>query len=629
MEKKILLVEDDKNMLNSLLLLFKHSGFFVTGVSSVKEALNKMQEVRYDVVVTDLVLPDGEGFDIMVYCKENGLETKVIAMTGYATLDSVVTALRKGAYDYVVKPFDFDILKHAVEKAFEAIDLRNNALKLKERYAELVEYLDDGFFVLEGTKLLYANEAMARHLGVPKKSLIGTNITDYLEPDHKKSFESKLKGLSSPHSRPLLEEFTFVKRDSGERLIAEVKLSSSPSEGGKNKFIGLIRDIGERKKLWEQLVRAEKLALMGEMVAGIAHELNNKLTPILAYVDLLTKEGLPEHLEKKLGIILNAALGAKGIVESLLLFSRQEKPKIGPCDINELLEASKDLVSASFRGSNVEVITEFDPDLPLVKGDPLQLEQVFSNIIKNAFEALGGNGKIILRSTQIGDDVVVTIEDTGPGIPSNIISKIFEPFFSTKGRGRGTGLGLSLCYGIIKEHGGDISVCCNNQGTRFSIMLPAEKRFIHKSLAETRPNSENAPRSMLGKKRILLVEDEPEIAALLTEILGQKFDVSWARNGDEALRSIESNVFDLIVSDIRMPGLDGIALYQQLREMDPSYCKKIVYTTGITCDDRTRKFLDESGVECVRKPFRIAELMGILEKKLLYSKQPNGCSFGI
>lgn len=616
MEKRILLVEDDKSMLKSLGLLFEHAGFTVTGVNSVQEALSEMQKRQYAVVVTDLLLPDGEGYELMAYCRERDLDTKVIAMTGFASLDSVVNALRKGAYDYVVKPFDFDILRHAVEKAIETIRLKHDVRQSRERYAELVEYLDDGFFVLDGKTVVYANEAMSTYLGVPKEQLIGTDILNYIDEQDRKIFEERLRTIEDSASKAVLEEYKFINESTGEKRVAEVKLSFSPSQGSGGKNIGLVRDISERKKLWQQLVRAEKLALMGEMVAGIAHELNNKLTPILAYIDMLTKEELPEEIKRKLSIVFSAALGAKGIVESLLIFSRQEKPKVGPCDINQLLETSKDLVAASFRGSDVVILQDLDPNLPLVKGDPLQLEQVFSNIIKNAFEALGGSGQIRISTTMFDDQVAITIEDTGPGIPPHMVSRIFDPFFSTKGSGKGTGLGLSICYGIIKEHGGDIAVCCNGTGTRFSILLPASQteEVAIEDVSPTVDTIKSEERPV--RQRILIVEDEAEIANLLAEVLGKDYHVRWAKNGDEALNFIKDGDFDLIISDIRMPGLDGIALYHRLRELDPSYLKKIIYSTGVTCDDRTRKFLLESKIDYIKKPFRLSDILELIKKKL-------------
>ena len=623
MEKKILLVEDDKNMLKSLLLLFEHAGFRAHGVDTIKAAKEAMETEYFAVVITDLLLPDGEGYDIMAYCSERSPETKVIAITGFASLDSVVTALRKGAYDYVIKPFDFDLLKHAVEKAIEAIHLKSDVRRSKERYAELVEYLDDGFFVLDGTNIVYANDAMSRYLGISKEKLLGTSILNYVDERDRHVLQAKLKNLRQFEAKTFLEEFRFKRFDDGEKLVAEVKLSYSPSQGNEDKCIGLIRDISERKKLWQQLVRAEKMALMGEMVAGIAHELNNKLTPILAYIDILAKEQFPNDIKQKLNVIFNAALGAKGIVESLLIFSRQEKPAIGPCDINQLLQASKDLVSASFTGSDVIIHQDLEPNLPLIKGDPLQLEQVFSNIIKNAFEALAGSGQIKISTTLINDDIAITIEDTGPGIPADIIPRIFDPFFSTKGKEKGTGLGLSICYGIIKEHGGDIGVCCDGTGTRFSILLPVSDTSEYE-LPGTAESSKTAiERKDYSIPRILIVEDEVEIANLLAEVLKKTYEVKLAKNGEEALEYIKSTDFDLIISDIRMPGLDGIALYHKLRELNPSYLDRIIYSTGVTCDDRTRRFLAESRIEYIKKPFRLAELMEIIKKKLQGQKTVN------
>jgi len=260
-----------------------------------------------------------------------------------------------------------------------------------------------------------------------------------------------------------------------------------------------------------------------------------------------------------------------------------------------------------------------------VKVDAHQIEQVVTNIIKNAIEASSGRKGRITISTRLDKDkkqATVTVTDNGPGIPEELIDKIFEPFFSTKSKQKGTGLGLSICHGIIKEHGGTISVSSRPGSTTFSINLPAVEAMTHDSKAD----DSNVALKYKGdaKPRLLVVDDEFEISELLSEVFSDSFETEQASNGIEALEKLKKEKFDVIISDVKMPKLGGIDLYRELEKEARQYCSKIIFTTGIASDLTTQKFLQKKGLPYLQKPFKLHELIAAVNT-VLDSSQKSEC----
>ncbi len=615
---KILIADDEAGMRESLGILFRRHGYEVAFAETVRDGLEAVQSDFFDVVVTDMLFPDGNGLEIMAYCRRYCPKTKVIAMTGHASLDSAIESLRIGAYDYVVKPFDFELLLFSVEKAMRHQMMEDEIRSSEERYRSLIEELNDGYLVIDRGKIVYANKTMCRLLQCDAGSLLGKDFFDFVDQASRPRLEENLRFLHGGE-RFLVSDEVALRNVRGEKISCEIKFSTSVSSKQPGEVVVICRDVSEMKSLWDKLIKQEKLAVMGEMVAGIAHELNNKLTPILGYVEMLSQKNPEEEINRPLELIHNAALGAKNIVESLLLFARQEKPRKEPCDVNEMLRVALDLVSPSFRTSFVEVKMDLHKELPKVMADRHQVEQVLVNIIKNAFEAMPGGGEIIIKSFEKEGDVMITISDTGPGVPNHIMAHIFDPFFTTKDRGKGSGMGLSICHGIIREHGGDIAVSSDGPGATFCIRLPAAAD--EDDLVPVPLDSIELANGYQTNKKILVVEDEPEIAQLLKEVLSINFKTVLARNGEEALEKLESDTYDLIVSDVKMPGLNGIGLYEQLQKRCPEYCKRIVFTTGVTFDKETQEFLNETGVPCIRKPFKINEILNMARRMI--SQQEN------
>jgi two-component system NtrC family sensor kinase len=361
------------------------------------------------------------------------------------------------------------------------------------------------------------------------------------------------------------------------------------------------------------------LSAVGQLVAGVAHELNNPLTTIKGYSQLLSRTELPLSSKQDLGRIDEAAERCRRIVQNLLTFARRHESEKAMCNINEILEKTLSLQEYRFRVNNIQLVKDLQTGLPDTLADRYQLQQVFLNIIGNAEHAMRATdgGTLTVSSSRVGGSIRVSIKDTGPGMSPEVQSRIFDPFFTTKGVGEGTGLGLSICYGIVQDHGGEIGVRTKpGGGATFVIELPL--RRTTEPLLRRGPASELPP-SRTGS-RILVVDDEEAILELVERTLSQDgFVVDTAMTGIEALTLLDKEVekaFDLILTDVKMPGLDGPRLYAHLCENRPGLEKRVVFMTGDTSSPETQAFLESAKATYIGKPFELDALKDLVRRSL-------------
>jgi signal transduction histidine kinase/CheY-like chemotaxis protein len=374
----------------------------------------------------------------------------------------------------------------------------------------------------------------------------------------------------------------------------------------------------------EQLVQAEKLSAIGELVSGVAHELNNPLTGVMGYAQLLMGSGSDPKTNKNLEKIHHEATRCQKIVQNLLMFARRHKAERHYQSVNDILKSTLELREYQLRVDNIRVRLQLDEGLPKTMVDFFQLQQVFLNLINNAHQAMvdaHGKGELTVSTWAEDDQIHVVIDDSGPGIQKENLSKIFDPFFTTKEVGKGTGLGLSLSYGIVKEHGGTINVKSESgRGTAISIVLPIQER--KEAAAEETPRIV-APDNG-GGRSILVVDDEEVIVSLLEEILtteGHRVDV--ARNGLEALHKIRTGSYDLVLSDLRMPGMGGEDLYSRIGKEQPELLPRIVFTTGDIVSPDVQKFIKRTGNRFITKPFSLEDVLQTLHH-MEEGDQPSG-----
>jgi len=374
----------------------------------------------------------------------------------------------------------------------------------------------------------------------------------------------------------------------------------------------------ELQETQSQLVQAGKLSAVGQLVSGVAHELNNPLSVVIGHGQLLLARGVPPEMKRPLELILAQGDRMAKIVQGLLLFSRQRPPSRGPVDIGKVIDQILELRAAQLRLSGIAVEIEHAEGGAQTIGDAHQLQQVFLNLILNAEQAIlaGGVGDALRVRTEIrreGDAawIVVTTTDNGPGIPSDVLPHVFDPFFTTKPVGQGTGLGLSVSYGIVQQHGGRLTVESRPGHTQFTVELPviADKPAALSGIPAAQP------RAVGTGRQALVVEDEPALAELMTTLLRQTgWRVDVAPGGRVAIEQVRGTAYDLIVSDVRMPDGSGEELYRAATAERRELATRFVFVTGDTASPQSWRFLEGTHAPVLEKPFSADDLLNAVER---------------
>jgi signal transduction histidine kinase len=365
-----------------------------------------------------------------------------------------------------------------------------------------------------------------------------------------------------------------------------------------------------------QLLQTEKLATMGQLLAGVAHELNNPLSVVIGQTRLLQQAAAAGPLAEKADKIVRAAERCGRIVKNFLALARQRPLERQKVRLNQIVREAAELLAYQLRVDNVEVQSTLAEDLPVLWADPHQLHQVVVNLVSNAHQAMRETPAprrvtLATYAGRRGARVGLRVTDTGPGIPPEIQGRIFEPFFTTKPPGQGTGLGLSLCHGIVQSHGGSIRVESEpGGGATFVVELPVE--------AAPMPVPEAAPAEAPGDARrasVLVVDDEPDMADLLADILAAEgYRVETVPSGVAALEKLRATDFDLVISDLRMPELDGPGLYREVERRHPGLQRRFIFLTGDALNPRIKEFLENCGAPGLAKPFTLEDLRRAIQQ---------------
>jgi signal transduction histidine kinase len=394
---------------------------------------------------------------------------------------------------------------------------------------------------------------------------------------------------------------------------------------GRDALISAITDLTQRKAAESEVARqrdvlhqADKMSALGSLLAGVAHELNNPLAVLVGQAVMMEQDlASNPALSQRAGKIQKAAERCSRIVKAFLAMARRRPAEQGEVELKQIIDTVLELTGYSIRANDIQVRCELETDLPPLWADQDQLGQLILNLVLNAQQALievPGARRLRIGAQLIADakQVLVEVEDNGPGIPKDMRSRVFEPFFTTKPIGVGTGVGLSLCRSIVSSHGGTITADdAPSGGALFRVTLPLGQGDSPKVTAQSPSHTVTGRR-----QRILIVDDEPDIAEMLAEILDTaSYRSVIARSGQDALNKIAQQAFDVILCDIRMPDLDGPGLYKALAESYPQLTRRVIFMTGDILSGPSSVELNNT-VPVIEKPFKPAEIKRVVAERL-------------
>lgn len=536
------------------------------------------------------------------------------AVVGPSALDRMAMAKSRN---------ELESLSSALERL--QLDISQNFGKLHEqaRFLEsmqaVLDKTDDMVIITdEQNVVLFSNNRAKDELGI----LTGGNIR-YALAEGKLSVNDYSRCLDILEDWQYRDEEVTFQRLDGAAIILRVKVSVLRSHDYKDTKLIMLRDATEKIRLERQLYRSEKLASLGQLISGVAHELNNPLAAILGFAELCRNAHRGQELDSDLEVIEREARRTAHIVENLLSFSRQRQANRTQVDVHELIERCFTLLAYNFRTNNIVVRRDYDATVPSVRLDEYQIQQVFMNLILNAVQAMAEIDRtdpaIAVRTYMTDDEhfVCADITDCGPGIPGENIDRVFEPFFTTKNDDQGTGLGLPVSLNIVKSHGGEL--CVRNTGESgsgacFTIKLPVPADIAGSDGAPTR-DSRSIRRPLTG--RVLAVDDELSLLKMTKKALTQMgLDVKTENSVRAGLATLASESFDLVLVDVYMPDGNGTELWQFVQKNQPKLADKVIFMSG---DPRIRNVIRKNhGVDAtvLLKPFHLHDLQAIVKAHL-------------
>lgn len=515
----------------------------------------------------------------------------------------------------------------------QKISERDAALRVeKERNRALIEHAEDIISVVDSNLVIrYISPSVILVLGHAPKQYLGKTITEVVHQDDAGAL--KLALINALPDLPIERLEYRIQHKDGEWRVFEATGANQLDNSAVRGIVVNSRDITLAKQAEQEIVRQrealyqrEKLAAMGSLLAGVAHELNNPLSIVVGRAIMLEEDCVDEETQAIVQKIRIAAERCARIVKTFLSMARQHQPHYSPVKIRQVIDSSLDMLAYSLRTSGIHVDYFSESELPEISADADQLHQVFMNLLVNAQQALDNAPEphLISISTRYDPqrkEVCVEVSDNGAGIPDTILSRIFDPYFTTKPTGVGTGLGLSVSLGIVESHGGTLTVRCPPAGGAiFRVCLP-----VRDVMTEPVGTVEAvANQSLPARKRFLIVDDETEVSSLMADILGRnQHHIDIAGSGREAICFLEKNSYDAILTDLRMPEMDGPALYSVIQERWPELAERVLFVTGDSLSSHIQDLLDKTQRPVIEKPFIPSEVRTKLAELELLTKKQN------
>ncbi len=619
---EILLVEDnigDVRLLQENLKEVNPIQFRLTQVEWLKDALVYLARDKFDIVLLDLSLPDSKGLETFFQIYRQDATIPVVVLTGLDDESLAIEAMQAGVQDYLVKgQVTGDLLVRSIRYAIER---KQTEQKLREQ-AALLDITTDAIVVRDlEQKILYWNRGAEHLYGWSSDEAVGQNALKllHLQGSIDLTLQEAFQTTSAKGSwQGELEQQTKT----GKKTIVNSRWTLMPTpQQQPNSILSVDTDITEKKQLEAQFLRTQRLESLGTLASGIAHDLNNILTPILAVAQLLPRKltKIDDRTQTMLRILEENAKRGSELVKQILAFVRGVEGKHIDLQVGHLLWEVVRVAKQTFPKSIELEATIPTRDLWTVSADATQLQQVFMNLFVNARDAMPNGGKLTLNTANCvldkiyarlhidacaGRYVVVTVADTGVGIPTDLQDRIFEPFFTTKELGKGTGLGLSTVLGIVKSHGGFINVYSEiGKGAEFKVYLPSndlEKPENQKEIAPSKGKNE----------LILVVDDETAIRQITkTSLENYKYRVLTAKDGIEAIAiyAERKTEISVVLLDLMMPNLDSLTVIRTLKTLNPQV--RIVAMSGLAANESITKTFGTGIPTFLAKPFTVDELL--------------------
>jgi PAS domain S-box-containing protein len=573
---------------------------------------------RFDLIISDFTLPSFDGLSALALARTECPDTAFIFVSGTIGEELAVDSLKEGAVDYILKDRISRLpaaVRRAVRETRERLARRGAEERLRQQ-AALLDKATDAIMVhdQEG-RITYWNPAAERIYGWKAEEILGRRGRDFFAP-----------GLAQAEAMQAEEwsgEVRHRTRDSREVILSSRRKLLRDPAGVSIAVLEINTDVTERKRLEAQLLRSQRLESLGSLAGGIAHDLNNVLSPVVMAAELLETQAMDEVGRRMLSIIRASATRGSGLVRQILSFSRGASAARGPVEMAPVISEVARLCSDTFP-KNVQIEAQPVRGLSPVVGDATQLHQVLLNLCVNARDAMPEGGRLTIEAAPVvlqhhrsrwqpepvsGSFLVLCVIDTGTGISTEHLGRIFEPFFTTKAPDRGTGLGLSTVAAIVKDHGGFIEVDSEpGHGTTFRVYLPA----VPPSVAAGALAAPGRPLMDLpsgGGEQILLVDDELAVREMTKEMLESfRYRVLTAGNGTEAISIFlrESSRIDLVITDLAMPVTDGTEVIRALRATHPGV--RILCISGLSEAEEAR--IDPAEFPTlIQKPFTAEQLL--------------------
>ena len=621
----VLIVEDSVDDAELLLRELRRGGYElvhdrVDTADAMRAALKRRP---WQLVLSDYSMPTFSALDALALLKQESPDVPLIIISGTIGEDIAVEALKAGAQDFMVKG-RLARLVPAIERELREVEARRLHREADEarrasdaRFAAIMMTATDGVLSAEeGAGIDYVNPAGEKIFGYAPGELLGESLAKLFAGRDDAPFQVPDPGRTV--------ELTG-RRKGGDEFPIDLSAGRWIVEG-RSRVAVIVRDVTDRKKVEAQLLVADRMVSVGTLAAGVAHEINNPLAAVMANLEIGIKVlgmiadrpgGPPElaRLDQQMKDALDASERVRHIVRDLKIFSRGGEEVNGPVDVQKVMESTLRMAWNEVR-HRAKVVKSYAP-IPPVQASEARLGQVFLNIVVNAAQAMSegqaDRNELRVKTALEDERVVVEIADTGPGIPPEVMRRLFTPFVTTKPVGTGTGLGLSICHRIVTELGGEIGVHTNpGRGTVFRIYLPLAEEDIKASQPVV---LDDGPAARRGK--IMVIDDEPMIATVVQRSLASEHDVVGVHRAREALaRIIAGERFDVILCDLMMPEMTGMEFHGELMRRVPAQAEALIFVSGGAFTPRARDFLEQVPNQRIEKPFDTRRLRALVNARL-------------